>query len=198
MEGGRQTTLGSVHYFSHFTPHVSHRWILFIPLVLLACAVPPLSIPEPGTIAPDFTLTDQYDTEFRLNQFRGENVLLFGFDKDSISRGQTWLNLFLDQYVEELRILPIANGSGVSLFARLFLKGKVKADLRAAGAEVDLPSVLLDWEGEVSRQYGMPLQMPAVVLIDRGGYIRLVHPLPQLTAEEVREVFNRIDQQIRQ
>ncbi len=197
MEGGRQKTLGLVHYFSRFTPHVSHRWILFIPFVLLACAVPPLSIPDLGTMAPDFTLTDQFDTEFRLSQFRGENVLLFGFDKDSISRGQTWLDLFLDQYADELRVLPIASGSGVSLFARLFLKGKLKADLRAAGAEVDLPSVLLDWGGEVSRQYGMPLQMPTVVLIDRGGYIRLAHPLPQLTADEVREVFNRVDQQIR-
>ena len=178
--------------------YVSRRWILFVPLVLLTCAAPPLRIPESGTIAPDFTLKDQYDTQFRLSQFRGENVLLFGFDKDSISRGQTWLDLFLEQYVEELRILPIANGSGVSLFARLFLKGKVKSDLREAGAEVNLPSVLLDWEGEVSRQYGMPLQMPTAVLIDRGGYIRLVHPLPQLTADEVREVFNRLDQQIRQ
>ncbi len=184
-------------YRLRITFHVSNTWILFIPLVLLTCAAPPLIIPERGTIAPNFILKDQHDTEIRLSQFRGEHILLFGFDKDNIDRGQTWLNLFLEQYTEELRILPIANGSGVSIFARLFLKGKLKANLREAGAEVDLPSVLLDWTGEVSQQYGMLLQMPTVVLIDRAGIIQLVHPLPQLTAEEVQEVFNLIDQQIR-
>ncbi len=186
-----------MRYLSRFAPHVSYRWVLFIPLALLTCAAPPLRTPELGTVAPDFTLTDQHDTKFRLSQFRGENVLLVGFDKDSINRGQTWLNLFLDQYADELRILPIANGAGVSPFARLFLKGQIKADLRAAGAEVDLPSVLLDWTGEVSRQYGIPIQIPTVVLIDRAGYIRLVHPLLRLNTAEVRKVFNQIDQQIR-
>ncbi len=192
-----RTTNNFTGYVLKLTPYVSHRWILCVPLILLACASPSLIVPESGTIAPNFTLTDQHDVEFRLSQFHGENVLLFGFDKDNIERGQTWLNLFLEEYTEELRILPIANGSGVSLFARLFLKGKLKANLREAGAEVDLPSVLLDWTGEVSQQYGMSLQMPTVVLIDRAGIVQLMHPLPQLTAEEVREVFNRIDQQIR-
>ncbi len=192
-----RTTNNFTGYALKLTPYVSHRWILCVLLILLACASPSLIVPESGTIAPNFTLTDQHDVEFRLSQFHGENVLLFGFDKDNIERGQTWLNLFLEEYTEELRILPIANGSGVSLFARLFLKGKLKANLREAGAEVDLPSVLLDWTGEVSQQYGMSLQMPTVVLIDRAGIVQLMHPLPQLTVEEVREVFNRIDQQIR-
>ena len=148
--------------------------------------------------APDFTLKDQNDTEIRLSQFRGENVLLFGFGKDSVDNGGTWLNLFLERYTEGLRILPIANGSNMPFSARLFLKGKVKAEFQDAAEEFNLSSFLLDWTGAVSRQYGMPLRMPTVVLIDRAGRIQLVHPLLQLTEEEVREVFNRIDQQIRQ
>lgn len=194
---GRQTNIFT-GYALRITSHVSHGWILCVPLVFLTCASPPFIVPKSGTLASDFTLKDQHDAEFRLSQFRGENVLLFGFDKDSIGLGETWLNLFLEQYPDDLRILPIANGSGVSLFARLFLKGKLKANLREAGAVVDLPSILLDWTGEVSRQYGLALQIPTVVLIDRAGHIRLVHPLPQLTVEEVREVFDRINQQIRQ
>ena len=187
-----------MHRVACFTPYVLHRWILCVPLVLLTCAPPPLIVPESGTTAPDFTLKDQYDAEFRLSQFREENVLLFGFDKDSIGHGETWLNLFLERYDDSLRILPVANGSGLPFFARLFLKGKVKADLREAGAELNLPSVLLDWTGEVSQQYGIALKMPTVVLIDRAGHIQWVQPLPQLTTEGVRDVFDRIDQQIRQ
>ena len=194
---GRKTH-NPTNYRIRITFHVSHSWILCVPLIFLTCASPSVIIPESGTIAPDFTLKDQHDTEIGLSQFRGENVLLFGFDKDSISRGEIWLNLFLDRYAEGVRILPIANGSGLPFFARPFLKGKIKADLRAVEAELNLPSLLLDWTGEVSRRYGIPLQVPTVVLIDRAGYIRLVQPLPQLTEEEVQGIFDRIDQQIQQ
>ena len=83
------------------------------------------------------------------------------------------------------------------LSARLFLKGKVKGEFQDAAKEFNLSSFLLDWTGEVSRQYGIPLQIPTVVLIDRAGRIQLVHPLLQLTEDEVREAFDRIDQQIR-
>ena len=195
---GQRKANTSTDYALRITPYVSLCWILCVPLIFLTCASPSLTIPEPGTIAPDFTLNDQHDTEIGLSQFRGENVLLFGFDKNSVENGGTWLNLFLERYAEGMRILPIANGSSMPFFTRPFLKGKVKADLREAEAELNLPSVLLDWKGEVSQQYGMPLQMSTIVLIDRTGYIRLVQPLPQLTEEGVRGVFDQIDQQIKQ
>lgn len=194
MEGGKTNFTG---YALRITPYVSHSWILYVPLVLLTCASPPLVVPEYGTLAPDFTLKDQNDTEIRLSQFHGENVLLFGFDKDSANDGGTWLTLFLERYAEGLQILPIANGESMPLSARLFLKGKVKAEFQDAAEEFNLSSFLLDWTGEISRQYGMPLQIPTVVLIDRAGHIRLVQPLPQLTEEGVRGVFDQIDQQIR-
>ena len=190
-------TLRTAFHVSCFAPHILHRWILCVPLVLLTCASSPLIVPEHGTTAPDFTLKDQHDARIQLSQFHGENVLLFGFDKDSIDHGATWLNLIIERYADTLRILPIANGSSLPLSARLFLKGKVKADLQEAGEDFNLPHFLLDWTGEVSRQYGMRLEMPTVVLIDTAGRIQLVHPLPQLTGDEVREVFDRIDQQIR-
>lgn len=191
-------TSQTTNYVSHFTPYILHRWILCILLILLACTSPPLIVPESGTTAPDFTLKDQNDIEIRLSQFRGENVLLFGFDKDSLDHGEIWLNLLRERYAEGLRILPIANGSSMPLSARLFLKGKVKAELQDAEEEFNLPNFLLDWTGEVSRQYGIPLQIPTVVLIDTAGRIQLVHPLLQLTEDEVRETFDRIDQQISQ
>ncbi len=184
-------------YVLRITLYVSHGWILCVPLVLLTCASPPLIVPELGTLASDFTLKDQNDQEIRLSQFRGANVLLFGFDRDSVNNGEIWLNLFLERYAEALRILPIANGSGMPLSVRLFLKGKVKAEAQDAAEEFNLSSFLLDWTGEVSRQYGMAPKIPTIVLIDRAGYIRLVQLLPLLTEEGVRGIFNQIDQQIR-
>ena len=194
---GRRTTNNFTGYTLRITPYVSYGRILCVPLILLTCASPPLIVPESGTIAPDFTLKDQNDQEIRLSQFRGENVLLFGFDKDGIDNGGTWLTLFLERYAEGLRILPIADGSSMPLSARLFLKGKVKAEAQDAAEEFNLSSFLLDWTGEASRQYGMARKIPTIVLIDRAGHIRLVQPLPQLTEEGVRGVFDQIDQQIR-
>lgn len=148
-------------------------------------------------IAPDFTLKDQNDIEVQLSKFRGENVLLFGFDKDSIDRGGAWLNLLVERYNERLRILPIANGANLPLPARLFLRGKMKVEFQDAAEEFNLSSFLLDWTGEVSRQYGIPLETPTVALIDRTGRIQLVHPLPPLTVDEARATFDRIDKQIK-
>ena len=194
---GRRKANTFADYASRITPYVSHKWILCVPLVLLTCASPPLVVPEYGTPALDFLLKDQNDQEIRLSQFRGDNVLLFGFDRDSVDNGGTWLTLFLERYTEGLRILPIADGSGMPLSVRLFLKGKVKTEAQEAAAEFNLSSFLLDWTGEVSRQYGMAPKIPTIVLIDRAGYIRLVQPLPQLTEEGVRGVFDQIDQQLR-
>ena len=194
---GRRKTHTVTGYALRIAPYVSHGWILCVPLFLLTCASPPLVVPEYGTPAPDFTLKDQNDQEIRLSQFRGENVLLFGFDKDGVDNGGTWLTLFLERYAEGLRILPIADGSGMPFSVRLFLRGKVKAEVQDAAEEFNLSSFLLDWTGEASRQYGMASKIPTIVLIDRAGQVRLVQPLPELTEEGVRGVFDQIDQQIR-
>ena len=162
----------------------------------MTCASPSLIVPEYGTIVPDFTLKDQNDIEIQLSQFRGENLLIFGFGKDSIDRGGAWLNLFVEQYGERLRILPIANGSGMPLSARLFLKGKVKAELQDAAEEFNLSNFLLDWTGEVSRQCGMAPKIPTIVLIDTAGRIQWIQPLPQITTDEARAIFGGIDKQI--
>ena len=185
------------HYVSRCTFHVSRSWILCVPLVLLTCAAPPLIVPEYGTIAPDFTLKDQNDIEIQLSQFHGENVLIFGFDKDSIDHGEPWLTLFLERYADSLRILPIANGSNMPLSARLFLKGKVKAELQDAAEEFNLSNFLLDWTGEISRQFGMPRQVPTVVLIDTAGRIQWIQPLPQITTDEARAILGQIDKRIK-
>lgn len=185
------------HYASRFAPYASLGGILCVPLILLTCASSPLVVPEYGLIAPDFTLKDQNDIEIQLSKFRGENVLLFGFDKDSVDRGGAWLNLLVERYNERLQILPIANGASLPLSARLFLRGKMKAEFQDAAEEFNLSSFLLDWKGEVSRQYGIPLETPTVALIGPTGRIHLVHPLPPLTADEARATFDRIDKQIK-
>ena len=153
-------------------------------------------MPEPGTPAIDFTLKDQYDTEFRLRQFRGEDVLLLGCDKDSINLAEPWLNLFRERYAHDLQIFPIVNGSNLPFFARLFLKGKIKSELRGREDEPRLPSILLDWDGKVSRQYGMRPKRCTVAIIDRSGLVRLIHSLDPPDEEKMQETVDMMDGQI--
>lgn len=195
MEGER--TNNFTDYGLRITFHVSRSWMLCVLLVLLTCASPPLIVPEYGTIAPDFTLKDQNDIEIQLSQFHGENVLLFGFDKDSIDHGAPWLTLLLERYTGSLRILPIANGSNMPLSVRLFLRGKVKAEFQDAAEEFNLSNFLLDWTGDISRQFGIPHQVPTVVLIDSAGRIQWVQSLPQITADEARAILDQIDKRIK-
>ena len=102
------------------TQYIVRKWIWLVLFGGLACGSPPFVVPEPGTPATDFTLKDQYDTEFRLSQFRGVNVLLVGCDKDSINLAETWLNLFRERYVDDFQIFPII--TDLPFFSRLFLK----------------------------------------------------------------------------
>ena len=164
--------------------------------MLLACGKHPLVIPLPGTIAPDFTLEDQYDVKFYLSQFREQNVLLLGCDREGINQRREWLALFKKRYVDDLHILAVFNASNLPIFARWFMKGKIKAKLRGEEDNPNFLRVLLDWKGKVSSQYGIRPASCTIVLIDRLGRIRLIHPLDQMDRGAVDVTLSLIDQQL--
>ena len=180
---------------SHLYRFTLATWCLI--LALSACGTPQIIL-LPGAIAPDFTLKDQYDTEFRLTQFRGENVLLLGCDKEGVDGSGEWIRLFNERYADRLRVLPLFNASSLPLFARLFLKDKIKDKLRQSPNKPEVPNILLDWDGKVFKQYGMNPKNCTVVLIDSFGRIQLIAPLEQIDSEEASELLDRIDQLIQQ
>ena len=184
---------------SHRTFHISRlTWFCCLFIVYSACGTRPLITPISGTVAPNFTLKDQYDTEYRLDGFRGESVLLLGCDKEGVDGSGNWFHLFNEQYADRLRILPIFNASSLPFFARLFMKGRIKAEFRSSAEESNLPNILMDWDGKVSRQYGIPSEKCAVVLINRLGRIQVFIPLGQMDEQKIQETFNLIDQQMTQ
>ena len=180
---------------SHLYRFTFATWCLI--LALSACGTSQIRL-LPGAIAPDFTLKDQYDTESRLTQFRGENVLLLGCDKEGVDGSGAWIRLFNEWYADRLRVLPLFNASSLPLFARLFLKGKIKDKLRRSPNKPEVPNILLDWDGKVSRQYGMAPKNCTVVFIDSFGQIQLIAPLEQIDSAEASELLDRIDQLIKQ
>lgn len=161
-----------------------------------ACGKPTLVTPLPGTIAPDFTLEDQYDIKFHLSQFREQNVLLLGCDREGINQRGEWLAIFKRRYADDLYVLPVFNASNLPVFARWFMKGKIKAKLRCDEDNPDFPRVLLDWNGKVSSRYGTRPESCTIVLIDRLGRIRLIHPLDRIDRDAVEVTLNLIDQEL--
>jgi hypothetical protein len=160
--------------------------------VFLACGGSPSVSPQPGAVAPDFTLSDQYDTSVQLQQFRGRNVLLLGCGQNHLGIGRTWLSLLRERYADDLQVLPIADGSRFSFFIKLFLKSKIKSELR----QDHPPSILLDWSGDVSRRYGMHPEKCNAVLIDPDGHIRSIRVLEEPDDMAQQSLFNLIDAQI--
>ena len=154
-----------------------------------ACAASPLPPPQPGTLAPDFALKDQYDVEHQLRQFRGRDVLLLVCDHNSLSEAEIWLHLLDEQYDEGLEVLPIADGSGLPFFAKWFFKGRIKNELH----DPDTPSILLDWAGDVPESYGMSSVACFVVLIDRDGNVRFTQSLPTANETSQQMLLHRLD-----
>jgi hypothetical protein len=179
-------------------PVLTHltKFCCLILITLSACGGKPTVTPTPGTPAPDFTLKDQYDHEFRLSQFRGENLLLLGCDLEGVDESGEWFNLLNERYANTVKVFPLFDASSLPFFARMFMKGKIKSGLRGSPDEPDVPRILLDWGGDVSRKYGMPPQRCTLVLVDRAGRIQLVTPLGEMDEESTEALFDLIDPHI--
>ena len=179
-----------------YRPHVVYLLIVGC-FIFPACRKPSLVTSSLGSIAPDFTLQNQYDVKFRLNQFREQNVILLGCDRKGNIQSEEWLTLFRKRYAGDSYILPILNASNLPLLARWYMKGKIKAKLREAGDNTLFASILLDWNGKVTRQYGISSEGCTMVFIDRLGRIRLIHPLGKFDRDVLETVFGLVDQQLK-
>jgi len=157
--------------------------------ILSSCASAPIQRLTAGDYAPDFTISDQYDQKFTLNQFSGQVILLFGCDRHSAEYAGFWMQSVEEKYAGKIQILKIINGKGVPFF----LKGRVKKGLRS---EVDghrIPSILLDWKGKVFRRYGMRPKACNLVLIDKSGVIRHFQSVTIRDDEKLNVLFEAID-----
>ena len=145
---------------------MSSRWLLpLIPLLLAGAAAGAGAAVQMSSNAPDFTLKSMAGTNLRLQEQRGQVVL--------VNFWATWcgpcrqemphLNALYDKY----------RASGFML-----LGVNIDDDPRAAAAlaaklGVRFP-VLLDTDKKVSKVYDMSA-MPATLLIDRDGRVRHIH-----------------------
>ena len=120
-----------------------------------------------------------------------------GCDRKGNIQSEEWFTLFRKRYAGDSYILPILNASNLPLLARWYMKGKIKAKLREAGDNTLFASILLDWNGKVTRQYCISSEGCTMVFIDRLGRIRLIHPLGKFDRDVLETVFGLVDQQLK-
>jgi hypothetical protein len=145
-----------------------------------------------GSPAPELALKDQFEKEFRLSAARGEMLLLVCGDKNGSNFTGNWSNAVRSRFESNgsmpLRIVPIANLSGVPSFLRGLVKKRFVGNDPAAPPKL---AILLDWEGDLERLYGFTEDLANVYLIDQSGNLQFV-AAGKGTDSETKELVDAI------
>ena len=143
--------------------HRARRLLSFLALTVGACLAAPAAVPSGH--APDFTLRTADGRNLRLQELRGQVVM--------VNFWATWCGPCKVEMPHLNKLYDKYQTSGFVL-----LGVNVDEDPRAAiglATRMGLHfPVLLDAEKKVSRQYDLST-MPSTVLIDRDGKVRHVH-----------------------
>ena len=144
---------------------LSKRWSLALALLLAGAVASPQAAVQLASNAPDFTLKSVAGANLRLQEQRGQVVL--------VNFWATWCGPCRQEMPHLNRIYDKYRSLGFVL-----LGVNIDDDPRAAAAlaaklGVKFP-VLLDTDKTVSRLYDLAT-MPSTVLIDRDGKVRYLH-----------------------
>jgi peroxiredoxin len=113
--------------------------------------------------ATNFSLKDQYGKELSYN-FPKEKVSILAFaDKKGAEQLEAWIRPLYEKYTDRIDIHGVAELSIVPAIARGIVRGIMKKDVKY--------SVLLDWEGKVSKSYKYQKKQANIFIIDKNGFI---------------------------
>jgi peroxiredoxin len=138
---------------------------LLLSAALAAGAVVPAAAIAPASMAPDFTLRTMGGPNLRLQEQRGQVVL--------VNFWATWCGPCRKEMPHLNRLYEKYRGSGFTLLGINVDDDARNAVELASKLGVKFP-VLLDTDKKASKLYDLSA-MPATVLIDRDGRVRYVH-----------------------
>lgn len=137
-----------------------------------------------GRKAPAFSLKDQYDKR-QDYQFPRDRVSVLAFgDREGAGQIESWVRPLYERYGEKVDIRGVAVLSSVPSPARGIVRRIMKR-------QVKYP-VMLDWNGEVSRNYAYRGGRAGLFVIDRQGHI-LLETEGAADAAALARVFAQID-----
>lgn len=143
-----------------------------------------------GTMSPLFSLPDQYDEKFVLENGRGQTLILLIGDHHAREELAQWAKEITDQYTQKVRCVFIISFPDVPFFLKGWIKGKFKNNESENKNRQD--RVLLDWGGKVFCLYDAIQKNANIILIDDKGFIRGIER-GMISPENRQRLFIAID-----
>jgi len=158
---------------------LSSAAILIMTISSLAHASHPLI----DSVAPEFTLLDQYNKPYDIRQDEGKMILLLASDGQGSIQNKAWVDNINQRYNGKVPIIGIADVRKVPRPLKAFAKREFKKSP---------VSVLLDWNGDVFISYGLAENVANLILIDKKGIVRYLYS-GEATPEACGMLFHIID-----
>ena len=143
--------------------------------------------PKVGDTAPDWVLQDPEEKEHNLKKLRGKVVFLILGNRKIRKEDDKWAEAFQKDYRENKQVTAyiIADMQSVPGFIpKRFIRGQLKRNPPPV-------KFLLDWKGEVHKQYQTEKEKPTLYLISQKGTIafhRKANFKPKTYAELKKEI----------
>jgi len=157
--------------------------ISFLPIVWAAEKEVGLKI---GQKAPDFSLKDVYDKEYRLSKMKATLIILIFGNRKTRKEADKWAmsvkREFGDQLKERGKLIALQVGD-VSSKPFFITRSFVKRWLRRNKTILPMP---LDWDGRIFKLYKIPKNRPMIYLIQNG---RIVWKMASKMEKEKLEEF---------
>ena len=144
--------------------------------------------PKVGDTAPDWTLQDPEEKEHTLKKLRGKVVFLILGNRKIRKEDDKWAAAFQKDYGENKKVVAyiIADMRSVPGFIpKRFIRGQLKKNPPPV-------KFLMDWKGEVHKQYQTEKEKPTLYLISQKGTI-VFHRKASFKRETYTELKKEID-----
>ena len=144
--------------------------------------------PKVGDTAPDWTLQDPEEKEYNLKKLRGKIVFLILGNRKIRKEDDKWAEAFQKDYRENVQVTAfiIADMRSVPGFIpKRFIRGQLKKNPPPV-------KFLMDWKGEVHKQYQTEKEKPTLYLISQKGTI-VFHSKSDFKPETYAELKKEID-----
>lgn len=113
--------------------------------------------------AQPFSLKDQFDKEMSFEFPREKPCVLAIADKAGSEQLEEWLRPLIEKYGDKVDFQGVAELSGVPGIAKGIVRNIIKKKTTRA--------IMLDWKGDVARQYNFEKDTANLLLIDKTGNI---------------------------
>jgi hypothetical protein len=172
-----------------FKKHAVQRFSVFVLLVCVLTADVVLakrfsSLDKAKEKAVEFTLKDQFGKELIFKFPKEKPSVLAIADKKGSEQLESWLRPILERYGERIEAHGVAELSNVPAIARGVVRGAMKRDVKQP--------VLLDWKGDVAKNYAFQKDQANIILINKDGRI-IVKEIGVADADRLEKLYKEID-----